>query len=356
MKRTGVVVLAVLLSSIYLGTVRPAENAAASQPAIGIAARKPVLGAACKVCPWGVVAEIVRTAMKPYGYDVQICYHCARADAPRIVAGAQMPPPYRGGIPGVILDSDVPPPPNAPVEFGVTSLQNAWWAYEGSHTYAGDGPRKNLRLIATIQSPNYVIVAAKAELEITDLAQIRQKRWPVRVLIDNNAGSAVLAWYGLTEGVIKEAGGHVASGSSPEERKNFDVVIHGGTLANPPEFNIWYEISQKYELTYLQLPDELLDKLARDFEMEKRNIPNGLLRGIHRPIPTVARTGHVIYARNDTPDEFAYAVARAMDEHQDLLQWAMLNLSYNRHNVWQARGLPLHPGAARYYREKGYMK
>ena len=127
MKRKAVVV-GVLLGSIYVAAVRPAENPDATKPAIGIAAKKPVLGAACKVCPWGVVAEIVRTAMQPYGYDVQICYHCARADAPRIVAGAQMPPPYRGGIPGVILDSDVPPPPRAPVEFGVTSVQNAWWA------------------------------------------------------------------------------------------------------------------------------------------------------------------------------------------------------------------------------------
>jgi TRAP-type uncharacterized transport system substrate-binding protein len=24
--------------------------------------------------------------------------------------------------------------------------------------------------------------------------------------------------------------------------------------------------------------------------------------------------------------------------------------------VWQARGVPLHPGAERYYREKGYIK
>ena len=61
----------------------------------GIALKKPVFGGACKVCPWGALGEIVRDAMKPYGYDVLICYHCSRADAPRIVAGAQMPPPWR---------------------------------------------------------------------------------------------------------------------------------------------------------------------------------------------------------------------------------------------------------------------
>lgn len=56
------------------------------------------------------------------------------------------------------------------------------------------------------------------------------------------------------------------------------------------------------------------------------------------------------------PDHFAYTLAKAMDEHQDLLQWSHMNFSYNLHAVWKAFGVPLHPGAARYYREKGYMK
>jgi TRAP-type uncharacterized transport system substrate-binding protein len=56
------------------------------------------------------------------------------------------------------------------------------------------------------------------------------------------------------------------------------------------------------------------------------------------------------------PDDFAYTVAKALDEQQSLLQWAHLNFSYNRHTVWRAFGVPLHPGAARYYREMGYMK
>ena len=317
-----------------------------------------MFGGACKVCPWGALAEIVKAAMKPYGYDVQICYHCFRADAPRIVAGAKMPPPWRLGMaPGIIEDSDIPPPPNGPVDFGATSPQILWWAYQGTHQYKGEGPRHNLRLFATIQSPNYLIVAVKSDLGITDLSQIRQKRWPVRVLSDvSDMTPAVLSYYGLTKQEIEAAGGHIGPGIVPAERKKFDVIIHSGTLANAPEFNVWYEVSQKYDLTYLQLPDALLDKLAKDYDMERHDIPNGLLRGIHRPIPTVARSGDSVYGRDDNPDDFAYAVAKALEEHQDLLQWSHLNFSYNPKEVWKAIGVPLHPGAARYYRERGYMK
>ena len=59
----------------------------------GIKNKRPVFGAACKVCPWGAVAEIVKAALEPYGYDVLICSTCAQADAPRIVSGGRMPPP-----------------------------------------------------------------------------------------------------------------------------------------------------------------------------------------------------------------------------------------------------------------------
>jgi len=56
------------------------------------------------------------------------------------------------------------------------------------------------------------------------------------------------------------------------------------------------------------------------------------------------------------PDDFAYTVAKAMDEHPELLQWSNMNFSYNRNTVWKAYGVPLHPGAARYYKDRGYMK
>jgi uncharacterized protein len=58
------------------------------------------------------------------------------------------------------------------------------------------------------------------------------------------------------------------------------------------------------------------------------------------------------HGRTDMPDDFADTLAKALDEHQD----TNLNFSYNAHTVWKAYGVPLHPGAARYYRENGHMK
>jgi TRAP transporter TAXI family solute receptor len=342
---------------LFVATVTPLAAQTGDLPKTGVSVKRPVFGGACRLCPWGALGEIVKQAMKPYGYDVQLCYNCNRADAPRIVAGAKLPPPYEKD-PAV---SVAMAPPNAlglgPVDFGATAVQFLWSAYRGTGVYAKDKPMKNLRLIANIQSPYYLIVAAKADTGITDLAQIRKKRWPVRVLIGLNAdaGETILEYYGLSRQSIEAAGGHVSS--SRADWNDFDVIIGGGSgLATAPEWNVWLYVSQKFKLNYPQLPEPLLAKLAKEGETHRGTIPVGLLPGIERPIPTVVRTGTVIYCRSDAPDDFAYAVARAMDEHQDLLQWSHLNFSYNVHNVWKAYDVPLHPGAARYYKSVGYMK
>lgn len=325
----------------------------------GIKAKRPVIAGACKVCPWGALAEIVKSAMAPYGYDVQICYNCSTSEGPREVAGALKPGDIERAYQSFpfIGRDQMPPPPDAPVDFGATSLQNLLHAYQGTHAYAKEGPRRNLRLLATIQAPNYLIVAVKSDLGITDLSQIKTKKWPVRILTDSNEVSrTVLDYYGLSPDAVTKAGGKMLRGVVPGDRKDFDVIVHGGTLGNAPEFNVWYEVSQKFDLSYLELPHDLLAKIAKENEMELRDIPDGLLRGINHPIPSVARTGHVVFGRADMPDGFAYTVAKAMDEHQDLLQWTHLNYSYNIRTVWKAFGVPLHPGAAKYYRERGYIK
>ncbi|QOY90217.1 TAXI family TRAP transporter solute-binding subunit [Paludibaculum fermentans] len=323
----------------------------------GIQDKRPVFGGACRLCPWGAMAEVVQAAMKPYGYDVQICYNCNAVDAPRIVSEARMAPPYKPdpAVPEILAPRNVPG--LGAIDFGAVAIQFLRNAYKGTGPYSKDKPRTNLRLIANIQDPSYVLVAAKAETGIADLAQIRQKRWPVRILIAGIGGDStrILAHFGLSKQAIEEAGGRV--GNTAEDREKFDVVIGGGgPMTTAPEWRIWTEISQKFDLTFLQLPDGLLAELAAAGEQERGMIPAGLYRGIDRPMPSVVRTGTVIYGRADMPESFAYAVAKAMDEQQQLLQWRHLNFSYNVHTVWKGYEVPLHPGAARYYREKGYMQ
>jgi hypothetical protein len=325
---------------------------------MGIAVHKPVFGGAPKSAPWGVIADVVKAALKMYGEDVQVCYSCAQADAPRYVGDARIPaplPPNYGA--GVFAASHVAPPPNGRVEFGATSAQNVIDAYHGTGNYAKDGPRRQLRLLANISSPLYLIVAAKRSAGITDLAQLKGRHGPLKLVVNDQIANVIFPYYGLSIESLKAAGAAFAAETSPAQRVGADVIIYTGNLANSPEFNIWYEASQRDDLVYLQLPEDLVAKLARELpNFERRDIPVGLLRGLDVPISTVARTGTVVYGRTDMPEKFAYLVAKALDEQQDLFQWTIGHYMYIRQRVARAGDVPLHPGAARYYRERGYLR
>jgi len=334
----------------------PSATVPAQLPGIGIAVHRPVFGGACKTCPWGVVADVVKAALAPYGYDVQICYHCFMADAPRIVGDARLPPPWNPHMGNdVIPDSYIPEPPNGRVEFGATSDQILIAAYNGSGAYAQEGPRRQLRLIANIASPVYIIVAVKRGAGIDTLAQLKDHTGPLKIVADADVSGVIFPYYGISMDRLKSSGATFAPALIPAQRAEADVIIHYGNLANAPEFNIWYDASQREDLDYLGLPDDLLGQLARDLNLERRDIPVGLLRGQERPIHTVARTGTAIYGRADMPENFAYLVAKALDEQQDLFEWSAGNYSYNRYRVTKVGNIPLHPGAARYYRARGYL-
>ena len=116
----------VLLLSFALGA---AGSSAA--PELGLAAKKPVVAAACKLCPWGAIADVLKEALKPQGYDLQICYTCSRGNNPRYVVGTMVPPQTD--------PEGSPPPPDHAIEFGITSGSSVQWMYEGSHDYAKDG-------------------------------------------------------------------------------------------------------------------------------------------------------------------------------------------------------------------------
>ena len=335
--------------------VGTAQDSAAPKTT-GYALKKPVFGGACPTCPWGAMAEVVKTALKPYGWDVQICYYCAGGPREsRLVSRAAMATPPPNPSPGDL------PTPKGPIDFGVTGAEFLEWIYMGTNDFAKDPgtPQKQLRMIANIGEATFLVVGVKSDLGITDLRDIAEKRIPVKMVAASYTGGAivpaVLDYYGLTEDKVKALGGTFAGRLDPGVEGNVFIGF-AGVATGPREFNLLNEAAQKYDLKYLEIAPDLKAKLVKQFNLEERDMPLGLFRGVDKPVPTVTRMGTVIYGRTDMPDDFAYTLAKALDEHQDLLAWTHMNWSYNRHTVWKAFDVPLHPGAARYYKEVGYMK
>jgi TRAP-type uncharacterized transport system substrate-binding protein len=331
-----------------------AAGSAVSGPAAaqeyGIAVKKPVMGAACPSCPWGALADKVKAAMEPLGYQVQICYNCSQENSTRIVSERRVPPPRRTD------QMDLPEPPQAPVDFGAVGIDIATHAYHGTGFYAGESPRKNLRLIAKLESPSYYLVAARLDLRITDLGQIRERKLPVRIYTDF-FGASILDQYGLTKENVESWGGRFLTAAEHRSGINPDIVAHFTTsLNNTPESNIWYVITQRDDYHFLQVSDAALKAFVDKEKWEIGTVPVRLMRGLEKAHKVPVNSGHLVYGRDDMPDQFAYDVAKAIDLGKRSLIYSIIPFSFNPDEVWKARDLPLHPGAERYYREVGDMK
>jgi uncharacterized protein len=327
---------------------------AASLQETGFASRRPIMAGACPTCIWGPIAVLTKQALVAYGYDVQVCYNCNRQLSVPVVAKAMETPPLNER--DVILGD--PPPPKGRVDFGVTNSHTLWRAYTGDG-YA-DGPQKHLRLIAYIEDLHLIQVAAKRSLGLNSLQDVVSQHLRITLLLDGSPFvPPILAFYGLDKleswgGTIK----HGFGGENAANRNDFDVVItaHGG-LAGNIENDLLYEVTQRFDLQFLEFAPDLMSQMRARFLLEIVPVPIGLLKGIDQPMTTLARNGQSVYGRQDMPDDFAYAVARALDENRSKLKYLNRPYFHDSRTVWKGiGGVPLHPGAERYYRERAYLE
>jgi TRAP-type uncharacterized transport system substrate-binding protein len=315
--------------------------------------KRPVMAAACDCgCPWGELGDFIQESMKPYGYSVILCRNCNRWYGPGLVSEHDFPPP----LDEINLEDGVNVQVDAPVDFGVTSSAMLSSAFNGK--LAGKGPYRNLRLIAKIEDPFYFLVAAKKESGIKDFARIKKDHLPVRIMGADGNIMTILKYYGITADSIKAWGGKIGVPIDEVLKGDFDIIA--GFLASPamnPESSYWTTLSQKFDLYFLELPEDLLKLIAeKNVDAEFVEVQNGLLKGVNRRIKTLGRSGEAIFARDDIPEQAAYDLAKAIDENHGALKWFIRVYTYDPKTVWQNFGVPLHPGAERYYRGVGYIK
>ena len=354
-----VVSVALLSSQGHAQGQRPAGAVASPT----IAAKKPVFAGACKACPWGILGIVTADSLKYYGYDVQMCWTCATSVGPRQVADKIKPVP-RGNVASRVPPGEFPayltePPPDAVPDFGATSEVNLINAWNGTGDYARDNKqRRNYRVIAVVRTTTYILAAASKKSGITNLRQIKDRVPPTWIERGNDT-EIIFDYYGISEEDLKAKGGGIIRsivGGSREHRATADVFIGTGLMAATPEQGWWNEASQLNDLVFLELEEPLLAKLAEQPGWERASVPLGLFRGVDRRIPSVMRPNHFIYTRDDVPDDFAYAVAKALDEHRELFQVQLEPWYYDPQTVADSKVIPMHPGAMKYYRELGHIK
>ena len=368
MSSGGKILCALML--LIAGCLLPGFQASAQQqaaivpdpvasPPYGIDAKRPLFGGACAGCPWGILGIATSQALKPYGYDVQMCWVCYSSYGPREMADKTKPVRPPSSDPNPAADTR-PPPPDGILDISATSELNLLDAWNGAGPYASDNKhRRNYRVVAALQSPLYLLTAVRRDSGITNLAQIKDRSQPTWIYADlhNAITQQLLEYYGITEEALKaRGGGFLPSNSHRSLRAAADVIVHHGNLLNTPEQRVWYEATQLSDLQFLDLDDRLIAALARQPGYYSATAPAFLFRGLDRGVRTVMRKTHYIYVRDEAPDAFVYTLAKALDEQQHVFQLQAQPFYYDPELVGVSPVIPLHPAAARYYRERGYIQ
>ena len=239
----------------------------------------------------------------------------------------------------------------------------------------GKGPFKKplaLRAIANFPSFDVMGFAVHESTAITSLAQIKRQRTALRVSTgyvpkSDLAGSATMftisavlraAGYSLAD--LRKWGGTIHSVPHPSDPGRRAAIESGSINAIFDEgIKSWGQTALDHGFRYLPVDGAVLKRLA---SLGYR--PTGMsrcgFRGMAQEVQTVDFSGWPMIVRADMPDDVAYALCEAIEMRKDLIptdNFKPLNLAQLCANDDEAPfDVPLHPGAERFYRERGYLK
>lgn len=114
------------------------------------------------------------------------------------------------------------------------------------------------------------------------------------------------------------------------------------------------DIAASREIVIVPIGDDALQALRARWPFYTRQvIPPGTYRGVTAPVPTVAVMAMLI-ARADLPDDLVYNLTKALWENLDRMRAAHARgRDLELAKALDGMPLPVHPGAERYYRERG---
>ena len=261
---------------------------------------------------------------------------------------------------------------DAQIGMGMPPLLSA--AARGDDPYTGRR-MPTLRALAGNMSLNVVHLYVASDLSMAKLSmdQIFGARKPIRLAI-SRPGTAdiwvlekIMEYYGLClPGKVADCyktwesvGARFVRGSYDEQAAAFKERKVDGTFAflALPAATV-AEASRGRSLTLLPFSPSLLDYLAT-FGLGTGVIPAGTYPSAANAGDDVtsATMGTTIAVSSRMPDDLAYLITRTINDNASRVRLIHGSLSdYDPAKAEEHLGVPLHPGAERYYREKGWLR
>lgn len=240
------------------------------------------------------------------------------------------------------------------VNFAILQPDSPYFAARGEREYTPETKVDNIRgVYAGHRSFTQCIV--REDSGINAISELKGKTVAI-----SPAGSptvyfhrAVLEAVGLKEGDYKEV--YMTYGEMGEAVKNKVVDASFIYLGIPASPILDLESTTKIKILGLTAEEQksITDKYPY---ITHGTVPKGAYKCVAEDILTIAALGNLV-CRSDVPDDVVYQMVKLIAEHPDEI--AALHVSGKEWDLADAHeglAIPLHPGAEKYYKEKGIIK
>jgi len=248
---------------------------------------------------------------------------------------------------------------NSSAEFALTHSSSAYGAVNGIGSF--EKQFTNLSGICVFY-PSAAQLVVKKKVGATSFSDFIENKIPLRISIGvdpstaNTAFSFILAEYGLTVKDLEDWGCKIYLKNMSDSGELFnDGLIDGIFVQAGAPTNAVVQMAINTDMVMLNIDDEIITAMSEKYGYGLATISADDYSFVTEDTPTFV-TYTILAAAADTSDETAYKMAKSLHENLDYISTvhgALKRISPEVLVIYP--GIPLHPGAEKYYRETGLI-
>jgi TRAP transporter TAXI family solute receptor len=228
------------------------------------------------------------------------------------------------------------------------------YAYYGKESFAKDGKVTGFNAIAILY-PEIVQVVARVDSGVETFKDFKGKRISVGA---PGSGAEANSRQLFDAAGLKYEDAKVNFLSFAESADRFkDNQIDGFIFTAGIPNSAIQDISTQHKINFISLPDDMITELTKKYPfLTPIEIPANTYKGQDKAIKTVAVQATLIVNPN-VKEDVVYNITKTLFENNgELAKAHAKGKEIKLENAANGITVPLHPGAVKYYKEKGLLK
>ncbi len=240
---------------------------------------------------------------------------------------------------------------NNEAEFGTVQNDVMYYAYNGDKDFFGGEVIDSFVAIGALY-PEFVQVVVAADSDIQTIADLKGKNVSVGAVGSGVYFNAVqlLGEAGLKLEDVKAQHLSFDESATSFQNRQLDAFFVTAGLPNPAIM----DVDSKRDVRLIGLTDEQMAALQAKYSFYVPVVvPAGSYKGIKEDV-TVPAVGAVLICRKNLPEDVVYEMTKVLFENTDELTHAK-KVFIKAENAVKGVPVPFHPGAEKYFKEKGLL-